>query len=69
MWEKSAAREVLRESPGMGVCALEAGVGGVGGGLERTVFLSKRGSASSILTFHFVYMSSSYCFIERATVR
>ena len=42
MCEKSAACEVLRESSGMGVCMVDRGrTGGVGGGLERTVLLSK----------------------------
>ena len=35
----------------MGVCAVAAG-SGVGGGLERTDFLSSRGSVSSIPTIH-----------------
>ena len=72
MWEKSmtvAGLDPVRDVfPLAGVCTDNCTVG-VLGGLHSTVLLRRLGRVASTLSSHWLYNSSSYCFMDRATAR
>ncbi len=62
------ALELLLDSPERGVCGREREIG-VGGGLAKTVLLSRLGKDACVFSNQSLYSSSSYCFMDRATAR